>query len=76
MDVSQIRDYQSAIFSYKYLNQLFTPGFENLFTFNRDRHDHNTRKADNLAHEFRSTTRASFVIRHFVPMFGIYCPSV
>ena len=67
MDVSQIRDYQVAIFSYKYLNQLLTPAFENLFTFNRDRHDHNTRKADNLTHEFRSTTRASFVIRHYGP---------
>ena len=48
MDVSQIRDYQVAIFSYQYLNRLLTPAFENLFTFNRDRHDHNTRKADNL----------------------------
>ena len=56
------------IFSYKYLNRLLTPAFENLFTFNRDRHDHNTRKADNLTHEFRSTTtRASFVIRHYGP---------
>ena len=67
MDVSQIRDYLVAIFSYKYLNRLLTPAFENLFTFIRDRHDHNTRKADNLTHEFRSTTRASFVIRHYCP---------
>ena len=67
MDVSQIRDYQVAIFSYKYLNHLLTPAFENLFTCNRDHHDHNTRKADNLTHEFRSTTRASFVIRHYGP---------
>ena len=57
MDVSQIRDYQVAIFSYKYLNHLLTPAFENLFTCNRDHHDHNTRKADNLTREFRSTTR-------------------
>ena len=62
MDVSQIQDYQVAIFLYKYLTCLLTPAFENLFTFNRDHHDHNTRKADNLTHEFRSTTRASFVI--------------
>ena len=67
MDISQIRDYQVAIFSYKYLNRLLNPAFENLFTFNRDRHDHNTRKADNLTHEFRSTTRASFVIRYCGP---------
>ena len=65
MDVSQTRDYQVAIFSYKYLNRLLTPTFENLFTLNRDRHDHNTRKADNLTHEFKSTTRASFVIWHY-----------
>ena len=50
MDVSYIRDYQIAIFSYKYLNQLLTPGLENLFAFNRDRHDHNKRKAENLTH--------------------------
>ena len=67
MDVSQIRDYQVAIFLYKYLNHLLTPAFENLFTCNRDHHDHNTRKADNLTHGFRSTTRASFVIRHYGP---------
>ena len=73
MDVSQIRDYQVAIFLYKYLNHLLTPAFENLFTFS---HDHNTRKADNLTHEFRSTTWASFVICHYGPMFGIFRPRV
>ena len=76
MDVSQIRDYQIAIFSYKCFNRLLTPALENLFIFNRDHHDHNTKKADNLIHEFRSTTRPSFVIPIIVPMFGIYCPSV
>ena len=63
MDVFKIQNYQVAIFSYKCLDRLLTPAFQNLFTFNRDRHDHNTRKADNLTHEFRSTHRASFVIR-------------
>ena len=53
------------IFSYKYLSHLFTPAFENLFTFNRDSHGHNTRKADDLNHKFRSTTWASFVIRQY-----------
>ena len=67
MDVSQIRDYQVVISSYKYLNRLVTPAFESLFTFNRDRHDHNTRKANNLTNEFKSTTRASFVIRCYGP---------
>ena len=67
MNISQIRDYQVAIFSYKYLNRLLTPAFENLFVFNRDRHNHNTRKANNFTHEFRCTTRASFVIRHYGP---------
>ena len=71
----KIRDYKIAIFSYKYLNRLFTPAFENCFTFNKDRHDHNTRKADNLL------MRLGVPLRHLcdlalLSLFGIYCPSV
>ena len=78
MDVSQIRDYQVEIFSYKYLNRLLTPAFENLFTFNRDRHDHNTRKADNLIHEFTSSLPPEHLLwfANMGPIFGIDCPKV
>jgi len=75
MDVSKIQNYLVLIFSYKYLNQLLSPAFENFFPSNRDGHDHNTRKADNLTHEFTSTTQESLVICHYSPHVWNWLPA-
>jgi hypothetical protein len=67
LDISKTRDYQVSIFTYKYLHNLLSSSFENIFSINSDLLSNNTRGASNLLYQFRKTTRVTFAIGNFAP---------
>ena len=67
LDIGQIRDYQAAVFAYRYFNDVCPPVFTSFFRVNRSLHGYETREADNLIVEYRDTTRAAFGIRYLAP---------
>jgi len=65
IDVSQVGDYKTAVFTYQCLHEVCPSVFLDLYRQNNDLHDYYTRNANNLVTQYRSGRRTGFLIKHF-----------
>ena len=69
LPIFELNNFQICIFLFQSIHNLLPVTFQNLFQFNNEIHNYNTRSADDLHSTFFRTTTAQFSIKYRGPHF-------